>query len=89
MRKADIKSLRMDCSLASSIAVDAYLVDEDIDIIVKELEDFYECRIEEIPVDKVHDHVREYIYDNFSSDVCSDLRENGDLMIDIWNSEQS
>lgn len=89
MRKSKLKNLTIDCSLISSITVSTYLTDEDIDIIVKELEDFYQCRIEEIPVYAVHDAIREYLYDNFSSDIYSDLRDNGDLMIDIWNNEQS
>lgn len=88
MKKAELKNLRMDFSLAYSTTVDTYLSDEDIDIIVEELEDFYQCRIEEIPKDKVDDAIRDYIYDNFSSNICSNLRDNGDLMIDIWNNEQ-
>lgn len=89
MRKDDIKKLKIDYTLTRTLDITEYLSDDDFEVIIDDLEDYYQCKFWEIPQDVVYDAIREYLYNSYDYDMCKDLFDEGELNIELWKPELS
>ena len=85
MKKDDLKNLRLDASLKMSVRLTDYI--QNFTDIIDDLEEFYQCKFEELPEATILDCISAYLHENLEIDLIDDLSNEGDLEIDVWNPE--
>lgn len=89
MRKEEISNLKVQIVAEATLPILSILDKNDLEVLVEELEEYHECKFHEISQEDVFSAIRELIMDDPFTDLPDILQHDGDLEVNVWNSEQS
>lgn len=87
MKKEEISNLKVQIVAEATLPILRILDKDDLDILIEELEEHYECKFHEIPQEDVFNAIRELILDDSFTDLPDILQHDGDLEVNIWKNE--
>lgn len=65
MIKEDIKNLKVEVTLTNRFRLRDFMDEDDLNILINELEDYYNKNLSEIPDPVIREAIHDFLYDNY------------------------